>query len=212
MSKTAIQLVCFDIGGVLVKIVDSWQHACSRLGLPDDPRLHLPAAQKRLVQSSHAFETGHLAGDQFCTDIARESGYSCVQARSVIEAWLIEMYPGVAEMIDRIHAAGVRTALLSNTNPVHWKDLLDPEGAYAPLSRVQHRFASHLIRSRKPEPAAYEHVERATGVEARRILFFDDLESNINAAMFQLWNAVLINPKLDTVQQIERHLRHHRIL
>jgi len=43
-------------------------------------------------------------------------------------------------------------------------------------------FSSCYLGLRKPEPAIYEHVERATGLAPSALLFFDDAAPNIAAA------------------------------
>jgi len=107
----------------------------------------------------------------------------------------------------------VRTACLSNTNERHWDTVNDAGSAHhVPLHTLDHLFASHLIGQRKPDGAIYEHVERAVGVPGGAILFFDDTEANVDAALRRGWHAVRIDPAEAPVQQMRRHLRHHRVL
>ncbi len=68
----------------------------------------------------------------------------------------------------------------SNTNSAHVEHF---SVAYAPvLSHFREMFLSSTIGLRKPHAAAYDHVVKAIGVPASRIVFFDDLAENIEAA------------------------------
>ncbi len=206
-----ISLVCFDLGGVLVRIVGGWEEACHRAGLPYHTAVVDPKTRESLVEWSHAFEVGLLTPVQFAGNVATVTPYTPAEVAAIIDAWLIDMYAGAAELLDRLHGAGVRTAVLSNTNAQHWVHL-DGRGVYSPLASIPQRFASHLIRARKPNAAAFEHVEAATGVDPRQILYFDDLEANVTAAALQLWQTAHIDPTRDTAPQIEKHLRRHGVI
>ena len=68
----------------------------------------------------------------------------------------------------------------SNTNNAHVEHF---SVAYAPvLGHFRETFLSSSIGLRKPDPAAYDHVVKAIGVPASRIVFFDDLAENIEGA------------------------------
>ena len=68
----------------------------------------------------------------------------------------------------------------SNTNNAHVEHFTV---AYAPvLGHFREMFLSSTIGLRKPHAAAYDHVVKAIGVPASRIVFFDDLAENIEGA------------------------------
>jgi HAD superfamily hydrolase (TIGR01509 family) len=68
----------------------------------------------------------------------------------------------------------------SNTNNAHVEHF---SVAYAPvLGHFREMFLSSTIGLRKPDAAAYDHVVKAIGVPASRIVFFDDLAENIEGA------------------------------
>ena len=50
------------------------------------------------------------------------------------------------------------------------------------LGHFREVFLSSSIGFRKPDAAAYDHVVKAIGVPASRIVFFDDLAENIDGA------------------------------
>ena len=85
---------------------------------------------------------------------------------------------------------------------------LDARHSYFPYEKLTHAFASHDLRLRKPDDAIYAHVERVTGVAGGRIVFFDDVEENIEGAGRRGWQACWIDPSPDDpLTQIRRFLR-----
>lgn len=87
--------------------------------------------------------------------------------------------PGIAALLPR--AAGkLPLYAFSNTNNAHIEHF---SVAYAPvLGHFREMFLSSTIGLRKPHAAAYDHVVKAIGVPASRIVFFDDLAENIEGA------------------------------
>jgi HAD superfamily hydrolase (TIGR01509 family) len=76
--------------------------------------------------------------------------------------------------------------------------------AYVSMDKFAHRFASFLIGHRKPDEGIYAHVERATGLSGSAILFFDDVQENVDAALRRGWRAHRVDPKADPVRQMNR--------
>ncbi|QNN22901.1 HAD-IA family hydrolase [Planctomycetales bacterium ZRK34] len=210
MSKPEIQVVCFDLGGVLLRCVDGWHHACERAGLPMHESLIDPANRNTIVSASNQMEIGAITPQQFTEQIAAVSDYTAAEAMRVLECWLLDLYPGVEALLERLLGAPITVALLSNTNAAHWQ-IFEAEPCYAPVMRIPHLFASHQVKARKPNAAIYEHVETALGVEPQSILFFDDLEENINGAVWQHWHTERIDPAKDTAPQIEKHLARYGV-
>lgn len=86
---------------------------------------------------------------------------------------------GISELLGR--AAGrLPLYAFSNTNPAHVAHFSQHFADV--LSHFEQVFVSSSIGLRKPDPAAFEHVVGAMGVPAPRIVFFDDLIENVEAA------------------------------
>lgn len=207
MTASSIQWVVFDLGGVLVRICHHWQQAADRAGLPDFMNVDDPAVRGAIHQALADYEVNAIASDDLLIRLARIStGHSPVDIRAIIDAWLIDLYTGVGDLLDDLHHADLRTACLSNTNDLHWRLMLT-DARFAALGKLHHRLASHLIAARKPDPAIYQHLETVTQAAPSSILFFDDLPANIEAANARGWRGRLIDPAGDTVRQIREHLR-----
>ena len=73
-----------------------------------------------------------------------------------------------------------RLGLLSNTNPLHFHHVLET----FPIVRVFDRWIlSHEVGFKKPSLEIFQRAIEWAGVDPERILFIDDLEKNVNAAI-----------------------------
>jgi putative hydrolase of the HAD superfamily len=204
-----VQLVCFDLGRVLVRICNDWRHACAVAGLAVPEAAFSPALSAALHDLVCRAEVGGLDIDAFCRESARLLGVRPSDVRALSDAYTRGPYAGATDLLGALRAAGFATACLSNTNDNHWRIMSRPEGEYAALfGRLNHRFASHRLHLRKPDDAIYAHVERATGVPGGGIVFFDDVPENVEAARRRGWRAYRIDPAPDDpLPQIRSHLR-----
>lgn len=206
VNDRPIELVCFDLGGVLVRICHSWAQAAERAGVPDLMPADGQAVPESVLPALMAYEVGQLDTLSFASRLAELSaGHSTAHIHQIIDAWLIGLYDGVEQLLTDLAAAGIATACLSNTNERHWH-IMSQQPAFAPLLQLTHRCASHLAQARKPDPPIYEHLESRTAATPRRIVFFDDVPANIAAATARNWHAHLIDPHGDTVSQMRQHL------
>ena len=209
MDQGSIQLVVFDLGGVLVRIARSWNEAFQRAGIPEMAAAF--EANDRAVASmldlNSLFEIGKINEAQMI-DRVRAAVEHCSRAQvcDMLDAWLIEPYAGIESLFESVSAAGLTTACLSNTNERHWRMVMHLDGCYAPLRRLEYRIASHLTGVAKPNAGAYEAVEHQTGVSGRAIVFFDDGRENCQSASDRGWNVHQIDPEADTVAQMTEHL------
>lgn len=204
-----VRVVCFDWGGVIIRICRNWREGCERAGLPIHEAAGTPEAVARRRAISARHQVGQISCDDFYTRVAHASEglYSAHEIQCIHDAWLIEEYPRVGEVIDQLNEVdGVETALLSNTNASHWARQHDGPGGFASAFRLRHRLASHELGLAKPDAAIYHAARERFDVPSEQIVFFDDLQENIDAAVTAGWRGCLIDPFGDTAAQIEHHL------
>jgi putative hydrolase of the HAD superfamily len=208
--KTSVKLVCFDLGGVLVRIARGWADACQRAGV------ELPHANESLWARHRdlmlRYETGEIddAGYMAKAPGIIGGGVKPESIVKVFDAWLLGLYPGAAELVDELKSRGFKTACLSNTNQRHW-NMVTGLDAYRPLERLDYRLASHELRVMKPNEQAYRRAEAATGFWGEQVLFFDDRAENIEGARAVNWKAELIDRADDAVPQIREYLTAHGV-
>jgi putative hydrolase of the HAD superfamily len=213
VSDGDVRLVVFDLGRVLVRICDGWQHACQVAGVKHAPVGRLgDEAYAAIHAAMCAHEVGELDVDGFARVASPHLGVSTGDFIRMHGVYTIGPYEGTASLLDDLRTAGVTTACLSNTNENHWRRMSEPGPARVPFDKFAHCFASHLLRLRKPDDAIYAHVERATETPPEKIVFFDDVEENITAAARRGWHAHRIATDSDSIAQVRDCLRTDGIL
>ncbi|MEZ6232583.1 MAG: HAD-IA family hydrolase [Phycisphaerales bacterium] len=217
-----IALVCFDWGGVILRICRDWREACAAAGIEVRPGSEGGESAPRRREVVQAHQEGRIAFEDYTRALADafDNLYTADEIARVHDAWLLHEYDGVADLVAQLHdapaARGVRTALLSNTNERHLTRGLAPAlgglGHFPTAHTLHHCFYSNRVGHSKPGRAFYEALTKHAEVEPRRTLFFDDLAENIQTARGLGWNAVHIDPHADTAAQIRAALREHGVM
>jgi len=189
-------------------------HACSSAGIELENRDLGATEILKLRDLVHRVEVHTIDFATFAREAGAILGATPEQITTASAAFVVGLYEGVPELLSELAAAGVKTACLSNTNEHHWGMLSDKaHPAFFPLSQLDHQFASHLIRARKPDDAVFEHLENVAQLRGPHILFFDDVEENVRAARKREWLAEWIDPSLnDPLSQIREALKLHNVV
>ncbi|MCP3903473.1 MAG: HAD-IA family hydrolase [Planctomycetes bacterium] len=206
MTAPEVRVVCFDLGGVVVRICHTWTEGCRAVGLDVrgdmDTRLNGDPGWTALQD---AYQKGAMELAVFATELSALMGgvYSAEEVTRVHRGWTLGAYDGIDDLIARVHAAGLETAVLSNTCGEHWEILNE-----LPVFRtLRNRWGSHQLALRKPDPDAYRAVEAKLGVRGAEIAFFDDMKENVESACAVGWRAERVDPAGDTAEQITGYLR-----
>lgn len=147
-------------------------------------------------------EKGEISDEAFFAGLRSTLGVALSDAE-FIEGWnaiFIGEMPGISELLARA-ARRLPLFAFSNTNAAHVAYF---SGRFATvLSHFREVFVSSAIGLRKPDAEAYNHVVRAIGVPAERIVFFDDLAENVEAARERGLKAVLVTSPKDVAKALE---------
>lgn len=202
--KPNIKLVCFDLGGVIIRLCNTWQERCQAAGLelrkPETWDKPDPKREVLLIQ----YMTGKLTGNNFAQKLSKhiDQLYSPAEIINILDAWLVDEYAGMSQLVDKLHETGMNTAALTNTTLEHWLRMSE----FPTVHKLKNLFPSHEIGLRKPDPAIYTHLENSMGLAGKEIVFFDDLPENIEAAINIGWQAIQIDPLGDPAKQITASL------
>jgi HAD superfamily hydrolase (TIGR01509 family) len=214
-----IRLVVFDWGGVLIRICRSLAEACERVGLPSREVAAHPELRVSRQELSGRYQLGLMDDDAYFAAAAERTNgaYTEQEIRAIHDAWLIGEYEGAGDLVDELHAAGVVTALLSNTNAAHHRRQLrrdDGTFEFPTPAKLGHHAFSHELGLSKPDREIYRAAARSYGFEGQEssILFFDDLDENIDAARACGWHAELIDHTGDTAAQMRAALAFYGVL
>jgi glucose-1-phosphatase len=215
--KADVRVVCFDLGGVLVRICRSWDQACEQIGLPYRSPGLLATDEWRMRRKAvvDRYQLGGLSAAAYHEQLslALEGLYSPAEVERIHEAWTLKEYPGALTLVRELNQLpGVTTACLSNTNAAHWRRLANEDGSgeYPAVLELEQRLASHLLGCAKPDAEIYARAQTAFFAARpgapEQIVFFDDLPENVEAARAQGWTAFLVDHEGDTVRQMREHL------
>ena len=198
VDASDVTVVCFDLGGVVVRIARSWDEACVRAGVEvrDPERFHDPGLKQQRRDLSNRYQAGDIDCEAFFEGVAdlTDGLYVPEEVRAVHDAWIFEDYPGMGALIDHLNAQPhARTACLSNTNHRHWVEQLLGDAHLEATKRIEHPLASQVLRAVKPDALIYELAEREFAVDPAQIVFFDDLPENVEAARARGWDAVRVD-------------------
>ena len=199
LTPSSVDVLLFDLGRVVLDInFDSvmaiWAgHAgCAPADL----------ASRFVVNDSYKHhETGRIDDAAFFADLRQSLGISLSDAQ-FLEGWnaiFAGEMPGIAPLL-----AGAARRLplyaFSNTNPAHVAHFSKTYAGV--LGHFREIFLSSSIGLRKPDAAAYDHVIKAIGVPASRILFFDDSAANIEGARARGLRAVHVTSMDDVARAL----------
>ena len=189
-----------DWGGVLTTNLFASFHAyCVQAEI--DPKTLMgrfrtdPAARELLI----ALETGAIDEVEFEQKFAALLG---VDSDGLIDGLFAGVEPDAAmvEAVRRAHAAGIRTALVSNSWGVH---------------RYPHEIFSELFdgvvisgeeRIRKPARRMYELGAERAGIAPERCVYVDDLPFNLTPAEELGMATILHTDAASTIPELERLL------
>jgi putative hydrolase of the HAD superfamily len=179
LSPNSADALLFDLGRVVLDIDFDKVLACWAAHAACEPA-HL-VGRFSANDIWHRHERGEISDAEFFAALraSLDIGISDAQFLEGWNAIFTGEMPGIAPMLER---AGKRMPLyaFSNTNPAH---IAHFSKAYAEvLGHFREIFLSSTIGLRKPEAEAYDHVVKAIGVPASRIVFFDDSADNIAGA------------------------------
>lgn len=205
MSEPHIKLVCFDLGGVIIRLCQTWQERCHAAGIElRNPQLWDAVDPKREVLLMQ-YMTGQLSGSDFANKLSEhiEQIYNPAEIVRILDAWLIDEYEGLSQIVDQLHEIGMDTAALSNTTPEHWARMNE----FPTVLKLKNLLPSHEIGLHKPDSAIYAHLEKSLGYRGSEILFFDDTQENVDAAIKIGWQAIRIDPTGEPAKQIVDSLK-----
>ena len=179
LSPASVDALLFDLGRVVLDIDFNKALACwaDHAGCPPTD---LVARFVREEAYRH-HEVGKIDDAAYFDTLRQSLGIKLSDAQ-LLEGWnaiFAGEMPGIGQLLAR---ASQRLPLyaFSNTNNAHIEHF---SVAYADvLGHFSEIFLSSAIGLRKPDADAYDHVVKAIGVPASRIVFFDDFAENIEGA------------------------------
>lgn len=192
-----IRNLLFDLGGVIMDLDrDRCVRAFKKLGMKDADSFLGVYGQKGAFL---ALESGQIGADEF-----HESVRPMIDRADVtdgeIDAAFNEFLVGIP--VRRLESLrelrkDYKIFLLSNTNPIMMEGKIAEEFRKEGLEMRDYFddvFTSYEAKCCKPGKAIFDYTEKVGGLTPSETLFFDDSQSNVDAAHSFGFNAVLVKP------------------
>lgn len=199
-----VKAIVFDLGGVLI---DLDLGRCIRafreiLGYERITELLDPCHQKGIYGD---MEAGLISEDTFRAEVLRESRPGCVPSDvdRAMAGLLTGMDPAKVTLLVSL-AQRYPVYGLSNNNEISVKrmhEIYEENGL--PWRQVfRKEFISSRMKLLKPSPEIFARAQAEIGLPAGEILFVDDSQRNVDAAVASGWQAVRYEPGTDLAARI----------
>lgn len=203
-----IKALIFDMGGVLVDLDVEGCKRAFRSGLGYD-RIDeiIDACHQKGIYGE--LEEGLLSAEDFRSMVLSESREGALP-EDVDEAMshiLVGIAPYKVGMLKRL-SEKYELYMLSNNNPIclPYSGRMFSE-AGIPLDRIFRKcFFSFEMKALKPSEAFYKDVIREIGLPAEYMLFIDDSQKNVDAAVAAGLPSVYYEPGTDLAELLEKVL------
>jgi len=194
MTDAVLTAVLWDFGGViLTSPFEAFNRYEVERALPHNFLRSVNATDPD-TNAWARFERSEITAAQFDGAFAQEAerlGHS-VPGADVLALLHGELRPEMVVALDRVRAAGMRTACLTNNvaggdgRASAFGDGSDPTGRREQIAAVMNRFdvvvESSKVGVRKPETRFYELACDLLGVQPTQCVFLDDLGVNLKPA------------------------------
>jgi putative hydrolase of the HAD superfamily len=209
-----VKAVLFDYGMVLSGEPDStaWTRLLTITGLSEE-LLH-----REYWAHRYAYDRGDLNSQSYWHTVAAGAGIviTPTQLAQLIAAdtdFWSPLNPPMLAWVDQLQRARIRTGILSNMPDAMEAGL---RARHAWIESFDHHTWSHAVNRAKPEPEIYQLAAEGLQTPPEHILFIDDREENITAALAAGLQAIQYSRHaaferemqargLDYLLQLERH-------
>jgi len=176
MATGAVDIVLFDLGGVLIEL-GGVPVMRELTGIGSDDEVWQRWLTCPWVRS---FERGQCSADEFAGGVVSdwELPVSPDRFLEMFRDWPRGPIPGAWELLAEVRSI-IPIGCLSNTNVLHWEHQV---AQWSILDEFDFRFLSFELGLVKPDAELFEEVSDRLPVGPERVLFLDDNSLNTEAA------------------------------
>lgn len=190
-----LRAVVFDMGGVLVELGPLTE-------ILGEERLPPEVFWERWLRSPAVrdFERGWCDAEEFGDRLVAELGLSFDGTEMVrrFAAWPKGLFDGAESLVADL-PDDLEIGVLSNTNALHWHEQHQHERVRALFTRT---FLSYELGIVKPDAEIFAHVIGDLRCDPRQIVYFDDNQINVDAALAAGIDAALARGPADCRREL----------
>ncbi len=194
-----IKNILFDLGGVIIDI-DPQKSLEAFIRLAGN--VEIPQVYQH--QLFHRLESGQIEPDDFRREIKHALGLMIHdhEIDACMNAMLGEIPVERLKLLEKMKQRH-RTALISNTNAIHYAGFtgyLQKTHGSESLDVYFHKtYYSHLVKIRKPDPRIFEMILQENNFNPQETLFLDDTEEHLNSAAKLGLQTIKVTPRYGIV-------------
>lgn len=201
-----IKNLLFDLGGVIMDIRRAnCVKAFEQIGMADADSLLGEYSQAGVFAG---IENGSLTPQQFHDEIRRIIGrpITDVDIDTAFQKFLIGIPPHRLEELRQLHEH-YKMYMLSNTNPIMWDGEISRNFRQAGKN-VDFYFdgiaRSYEVGAMKPDPRIFRWVIERFCIRPEETVFFDDSQTNVEAARALGFRAILVTPGSEFIDLLKK--------
>ena len=201
MKSLSISAVLLDYGGVIAE--EGFRNELVEMAREQGLDTHMILQVAKRVVYESGFVLGWGTEAAFWASMRDESGLrggDTELTRRVLDAFVLR--PWIIERVRQWRAQGYLTGILSDQ--MHWLDLLDERDHF--FHHFDHVFNSYYLGKGKRDPTLFHDIAERLALAPDRILFVDDLQSNVERARDAGWKAVQYVDRASLEEAIEKLL------
>ena len=197
--NTIMKAIIFDMGGVLVDLdMDACRNAFRNdLGFKEIDQILDPCHQKGIIGD---MEEGKVSAEEFREYVLARSfeGMTGEDVDLAFSKILVGIDPKKIDLLKRL-SADYDIYMLSNNNPVArpFAEQMFEEAGFSMATDFKKCYMSYQMKMLKPSEAFYKAVMEDIGLPASEMLFIDDSQRNVDAAVQAGLPAVYYQPGTD---------------
>lgn len=203
-----MKALIFDMGGVLVDLdMDACRNAFKYdLGFDEIEQILDPCHQKGVIGD---LEEGRITGDEFRDYVIAGSrpGVTYEDVNQAFYKILVGIAPYKIDMLRKL-SQKYDIYMLSNNNEVAIKRSREmfEEGGFSMDSDFKKCYLSYQMKMLKPSEGFYKAVISDIGLPASEMVFIDDSQRNVDAAVAAGLPAIYYKPGSDLSQLLADYL------
>ena len=194
-----MKAIIFDMGGVLVDLdMDACRDAFRNdLGFKEIDQILDPCHQKGVIGD---MEEGMVSAEEFREYVLARSfeGMTDEDVNNAFAKILVGIDPRKIELLKRL-SADYDIYMLSNNNPIAhpFAEQMFEDAGFSMKTDFKKCYMSYQLKMLKPSEAFYKAVMEDIGLPASEMLFIDDSQRNVDAAVQAGLPAVYYQPGTD---------------